>query len=172
MCNKYIVIWSGQECSSHVNPYLCALFYWSELMMKEEYFNILMNLVKKAQNKDEVPVGAIIVRNDKVIAKAYNKKNKSKNIFDHAEIIAIKKASKKKKDWRLNDCDLYVTLKPCNMCSAAINQSQFRNVYYLLDKDVNKKEYYKTKYIKTNNSMQSDSYSAILKGFFEKKRDK
>lgn len=140
--------------------------------MNEKYFKILINLAKKASKKAEVPISALIVCEDKIIAKAYNKRNKTKNIFDHAEIIAIKKASKRKKDWRLNDCDLYVTLKPCNMCSAAINQSQFKNVYYLVDKEENKKEYYKTKYIKTNIRTQRDEYLSILKGFFEKKRDK
>lgn len=140
--------------------------------MNEKYFKILINLAKKASKKAEVPISALIVCEDKIIAKAYNKRNKTKNIFDHAEIIAIKKASKRKKDWRLNDCDLYVTLKPCNMCSSAINQSQFKNVYYLVDKEENKKEYYKTKYIKTNMCTQQDEYLSILKGFFEKKRDK
>lgn len=140
--------------------------------MNEKYFEILINLAKKASKKAEVPISALIVCEDKIIAKAYNKRNKTKNIFDHAEIIAIKKASKRKKDWRLNDCDLYVTLKPCNMCSAAINQSQFKNVYYLVDKEENKKEYYKTKYTKANIRTQQDEYLSILKGFFEKKRDK
>lgn len=140
--------------------------------MNEKYFEILINLAKKASKKAEVPISALIVCEDKIIAKAYNKRNKTKNIFDHAEIIAIKKASKRKKDWRLNDCDLYVTLKPCNMCSAAINQSQFKNVYYLVDKEENKKEYYKTKYTKANMRTQQDEYLSILKGFFEKKRDK
>lgn len=140
--------------------------------MNEKYFEILINLAKKASKKAEVPISALIVCEDKIIAKAYNRRNKTKNIFDHAEIIAIKKASKKKKDWRLNDCDLYVTLKPCNMCAAAINQSQFKNVYYLIDKEKNKKEYYKTKYNKANIRMQQDEYLSILKGFFEKKRDK
>lgn len=140
--------------------------------MNEKYFEILINLAKKASKKAEVPISALIVCEDKIIAKAYNKRNKTKNIFDHAEITAIKKASKRKKDWRLNNCDLYVTLKPCNMCSAAINQSQFKNVYYLVDKEENKKEYYKTKYIKANIRTQRDEYLSILKGFFEKKRDK
>lgn len=140
--------------------------------MNKKYFEILINLAKKASKKAEVPISALIVCEDRIIAKAYNKRNKTKNIFDHAEIIAIKKASKRKKDWRLNDCDLYVTLKPCNMCSAAINQSQFKNVYYLVDKEENKKEYYKTKYIKANIRTQQDEYLSILKGFFEKKRDK
>ena len=171
MCNKYIVIWSGLESSSHVNPYLCALFYWV-VIMNEKYFNILINLLKKAVSIDEVPVSALIVKNGKIIAKAYNKRNKNHDILGHAEIIAIKKASQKLKDWRLFDCDLYVTLKPCSICENIIKQSRIQNVYYLIDKPDNKKEYNKTKFIKTNISTQKQQYKNILNHFFQKKRYK
>ena len=171
MCNKYIVIWSGLESSSHVNPYLCALFYWV-VIMNEKYFNILINLLKKAVFIDEVPVSALIVKNGKIIAKAYNKRNKNHDILGHAEIIAIKKASQKLKDWRLFDCDLYVTLKPCSICENIIKQSRIQNVYYLIDKPDNKKEYNKTKFIKTNISTQKQQYKNILNHFFQKKRYK
>lgn len=171
MCNKYIVIWSGPEGSSHVNPYLCALFYWV-VIMNEKYFNILINLLKKAVFIDEVPVSALIVKNGKIIAKAYNKRNKNHDILGHAEIIAIKKASQKLKDWRLFDCDLYVTLKPCSICENIIKQSRIQNVYYLIDKPDNKKEYNKTKFIKTNISTQKQQYKNILNHFFQKKRYK
>ena len=87
-------------------------------------------------------------------------------------MLVIRKASRKLKDWRLSDCELYVTLKPCKMCESAINQSRIKNVYYLLDKPVNKKEFYKTVYAKTNISTQEREYSSILSGFFQKKRDK
>lgn len=171
MCNKYIVNWSGQECSSHINPYLCALFYWSD-KMKEEYFKILLKLAKKAAKKGEVPISALIVKNNKIIAKNYNKRQKQKDIFNHAEMLVIKKTSRKLNRWHLNDCDLYVTLKPCKMCEAAINQSRIRNVYYLLDKPENKKEYNKTNYAETNISMLKEAYSQELSGFFQKQRDK
>ena len=140
--------------------------------MKNEYYNILIKLAKKASKKGEVPISALIVKNNHIIAQAYNKRNKRHNILDHAEIIAIEKASKKLKDWRLFNCDLYVTLKPCNMCTSIINQSRIENVYYLLDKPDNKKEYNKTKYKETNICMQKDEYSTILGDFFKKKRDK
>lgn len=140
--------------------------------MKEEYFDILIKLANKAAKKNEVPISALIVKDGKIIAKAYNKRNKSKYILDHAEMLVIKKASRKLKDWRLDNCDIYVTLKPCNICTAAINQSRIKNVYYLLDKSENKKEYSKTSYIKANKSMYINEYSAILKAFFKKKRDK
>ena len=140
--------------------------------MKEEYFNILIKLAKKASKMDEVPISAIIVKNNKIIAKAINKREKEQNVLNHAEIIAIKKASRKLKNWRLFDCDLYVTLKPCNMCENIIKQSRLRNVYYLLDKPETKKEYDKTQFIKTNICTYEQMYSKILTDFFQKKRDK
>lgn len=140
--------------------------------MEEKYFSILLKLAKKAVKKDEVPVSALIVKDGKIIAKAYNKRNKSKFVLDHAEMLVIKKTSGKLKDWRLNECDIYVTLKPCSICEAAIKQARIRNVYYLIDKLEDKKEYNKTKFIKANKSMFIDEYNKILKDFFTKKRDK
>lgn len=140
--------------------------------MNQEYFNILLKLAKKASKKDEVPISALIVQENKIIAKAYNKRNKSHFIGDHAEIIALKIASKKLKRWHLSDCELYVTLKPCNMCSSAINQARIKNVYYLLDNLEIKKEYSKTKYTQTNIRTINAEYSHILRDFFRRKRDK
>ncbi len=140
--------------------------------MKEEYINVLMQLAQKAFKKDEIPISALIVKNDKIIAKAYNKRVKNHDVLGHAEIIAIKKANKKLKDWRLFDCDLYVTLKPCSMCESIIKQTRLKNVYYLLDKPLTKKEYNKTKIIKTNICTYEQIYAKILNNFFQKKRDK
>ncbi len=140
--------------------------------MNEEYFDKLVKLAKKCAEKNDVPVSAIIIRNNKIIATAYNKRNKKRNSLYHAEIIAINKACKKLKKWILDDCDLYVTLKPCSMCEGAIRQSRIKNVYYLLDKPDNKKEYYKTNISKANISVYNDKYLLILKDFFQKKRDK
>ena len=136
--------------------------------MNEKYINQLIKLAKKASKKNEVPISAIIVKNDKIISKAFNMRVKNNKVLDHAEIIAIKKAEKKVKDWRLFDCDLYVTLKPCNMCEIIIKQSRIRNVYYLLEKLESKKDYNKTKFIKLSESEQT--YSDILEDFFKKKR--
>ncbi len=85
---------------------------------------------KKALDIDEVPVGAVIVKEGKIIARAYNKKESINNPLGHAEILVIKKACKKLNSWRLIDCDLYVTLEPCAMCVGAIVHSRFKNVYY------------------------------------------
>lgn len=79
---------------------------------------------------DEVPVGAIIVKDNKIIAKAYNQKEKDKLVTSHAEILAIQKASKKLKSWHLDDCVLYVSLEPCMMCLGAIYQSRIKKVIY------------------------------------------
>ena len=127
--------------------------------MQEKYFHILLKLSAKAAKRKEVPVSALIVKNSKIIAKAYNTRVTKKNVFNHAEMLAIKKASKKLKDWRLSDCDLYVTLKPCSICESAIKQARLKNVYYLIDKPVNKKEYNKTNFTKANISTIEDQYT-------------
>ena len=85
---------------------------------------------KKAYLIDEVPVGAVIVYNDKIIARGHNTREVKQSVLGHAEINAIKKASKKIGSWRLEDCDIYVTLEPCSMCSGAIIQSRIRNLYF------------------------------------------
>ncbi len=85
---------------------------------------------KKAAQKDEVPIGCVIVKDDQIIARAYNKREMKQCGTAHAEILAIEKACKKLGSWRLEDCDLYVTLEPCPMCSGAIIQSRIRNVIF------------------------------------------
>ena len=79
---------------------------------------------KKAYKLDEVPIGCVIVQGDKIIARGYNRRNTDKNTLAHAELAAIKKASKKTGDWRLEDCTMYVTLEPCQMCAGAIVQAR------------------------------------------------
>ena len=95
-----------------------------EMFMKEA-----LKEAKKAYDKEEIPVGAIIVKNNKIIARAYNKKEEKIDTTKHAEILAIQKASKKLKSWRLTDCDMYVTLEPCSMCAGALIQSRIRKVF-------------------------------------------
>ncbi len=140
--------------------------------MEEKYFKLLIKLAERAVKHNEVPISAIIVKNNKILAKAYNKRERKHDVLNHAEVIAIKKASKKLKDWKLFDCDLYVTLKPCSICENIIKQSRIKNVYYLLEKLENKKEYNKTKFIKKNNCTYEQIYEYILHDFFKKKRDK
>lgn len=96
---------------------------------KEKFMKEALKEAKKAYNKLEVPVGAIIVHNGKIIARAHNLKETKKDTTHHAEILAIQKASKKQNAWRLVDCDMYVTLEPCSMCTGAIINSRIRKLY-------------------------------------------
>ena len=94
----------------------------------EKYMKEAIKQAKKAYALDEVPIGCVIVQDDKIIARGYNRRNTDKNTLAHAEITAIKKASKKTGDWRLEDCTLYVTLEPCQMCAGAIVQARIPKV--------------------------------------------
>lgn len=94
----------------------------------ERYMKEAIKQAKKAYALKEVPIGCVIVYEDKIIARGYNRRNTDKNTLSHAEILAIKKASKKLGDWRLEDCTLYVTLEPCQMCAGAIVQARVSRV--------------------------------------------
>ena len=96
---------------------------------QEKFMKEALKEAKKAYDKEEIPVGAVIVKDNKIIARAYNVKEEKKDTTKHAEIIAIQKASKKLDNWRLNDCEMYVTLEPCSMCAGAIIQSRIKKVY-------------------------------------------
>lgn len=98
--------------------------------MDEYYLKEALKLAKTAAKHGDVPVGAIIVENNKIISKSYNKKEKQHSVISHAEINAISKACKKKKSNYLNNCTLYVTLEPCMMCTGAILQSHIKRVVY------------------------------------------
>lgn len=97
--------------------------------MHEEFMKIALSEAKKAFDKEEVPVGAVIVQNGKVIAKAHNLKETKNDTICHAEILAIQKASKKLKKWRLTDCEMYVTLEPCSMCAGALINCRLKKLY-------------------------------------------
>ena len=84
---------------------------------------------KKAYEKKEIPVGAVIVKDNKIIARAHNMKETKKDTTKHAEIIPLQKASKKLNTWRLNDCEMYVTLEPCTMCAGAIINARIKKIY-------------------------------------------
>ena len=102
----------------------------ANLSSPEKYMKQALKEAKKAYIKGEVPVGAVIVHNGKIIARGHNLKEKKSDVTSHAEINAIKKAAKKLNTWRLNDCDIYVTLEPCAMCSGAIIQSRIHNLIF------------------------------------------
>ena len=96
----------------------------AEIKTAEDYMKEALKEAKKAYKKDEVPVGAIIVKNGEIIARAHNLKEIKNDTTKHAEIIAIQKASKKIGAWRLEECQMYVTLEPCAMCAGAIINSR------------------------------------------------
>ena len=94
----------------------------------EKYMREAIRQAKKAYALEEVPIGSVIVYQDKIIGRGYNRSKVDKNTLAHAELQAIRKASKKMDDWRLEDCTMYVTLEPCQMCSGAIVQARIKRV--------------------------------------------
>lgn len=96
---------------------------------EEKFMKEALKEAQKAYDKEEIPVGAIIVKDGKIIARAHNLKETKQTATGHAEILAIEKASKKLESWRLIDCDMYVTLEPCTMCMGAIILSRIKNLY-------------------------------------------
>ena len=129
--------------------------------------NEALKQAKKAYEKDEVPVGAVIVKNGKIIARGYNLRETKQNALAHAEIICINKACKKLKNWRLEGCTMYVTLYPCKMCLGAIKESRLDMVYYGA-KDDNITEFDNT----VTTYLENKECSDILKFFFKQLRKK
>ena len=128
--------------------------------------NKLDKLLNKAIKHNEVPVSALLIKNNKIISKSYNRVNKKNNILNHAEINCIIKAQKKLKNWRLNDCELYVTLEPCSMCKEIIKKSRIKKVYYYIKQNnyINESEV-EYDYIESNTV-----FSDKLINFFKERR--
>ena len=131
---------------------------------------------QKAYNKLEVPVGAVIVKNGKIISRGYNQKETKYDTTKHAEIIAIQKASKKLKSWRLLDCEMYVTLEPCSMCAGAIINSRIKKVYIgTMDEKTGAagsrlnlfKDYKFNHNVEVETGILKDECEGILKDFFK-----
>ena len=99
-----------------------------KMTQDEKYMKAAIREAKKAYALDEVPIGCVIVQDGTIIARGYNRRNTEGDTLAHAELTAIKKASKKTGDWRLEDCTMYVTLEPCQMCAGAIVQSRMKKV--------------------------------------------
>ena len=140
--------------------------------MEEKYINELINLSKKSLKKSEVPIAALIIdENGKIISKAYNTRNIKQQTINHAEILAITKANKKLKSWRLNKCTLYITIEPCDMCKSVIKESRIQNVYYLLPRLPEKNQYNKTIFNKLKDmSEKEDNYQESINKFWKNKR--
>lgn len=147
--------------------------------MNEKFMIMAINEAKKAAKLGEVPVGAVIVKDDIIISKAYNTKEKQHSVTRHAEIIAVEKASKKFKNWRLDGCDIYITLEPCPMCASAIKQARISRVFYglsnyghsnkdiicsIFDKDKNNKG------CQVNCGYFEKEIEYMLKSFFKNRR--
>lgn len=94
------------------------------LRTHEKFMRAALKQAQKAYALDEVPIGCVIVQNGRIIARGYNRRNTDKNTLSHAELIAIRKAAKKTGDWRLEDCTMYITLEPCQMCAGAMVQAR------------------------------------------------
>ena len=147
---------------------------------KQKYMKEAYKLAQKAQNEGEVPVGAVIVYEDKIIARGYNRRKKDETTDSHAEMVAIKKANKKIGSWRLENCDIYVTLEPCPMCAGAAVSARIDRVVIgakdpkagALGSVIDMNSYPLNHKIKTEYGVCSEECSSLLKEFFEKKRRK
>lgn len=135
--------------------------------MKKIIIEQLKELNNIALKHGDVPVSCIIVKNNKIIAKEYNKRQKKNSPLAHAEILAIIKAAKRIKTWNLNDCELYVTLEPCDMCKSIINEARIKKVYYILSKT--KKNNDTVKYEQLDVA-DNDYFLNEIKEFFVNKR--
>lgn len=146
----------------------------------DEFMNKALKEAEKAYKKFEVPIGAIIVKNDKIIARAHNLREKNNLATSHAEILCIERACKKLKSWRLDGCQMYVTLEPCLMCAGAITQARINKVYIgakdtkngcvgsvaNVFKDINTTHKVEYEYI------ENEMCSNIITDFFKKLREK
>lgn len=147
--------------------------------MQEKFMKIALKEAKKAYDKEEIPVGAVIVKDGKVVAKAHNLKEQKNDTTKHAEILAIQKASKKLDSWRLQDCEMYVTLEPCSMCAGALIQSRIKKVYIgTMDYKTGAcgsvlnllNDYKFNHYVEIETGILADECEKILKDFFKELR--
>ena len=146
-----------------------------DLIIKE-----VLGEAKKAYKKDEVPIGAVVVKDNKIISRGYNQRISKNNALLHAEIVAIQKATKKLNNWRLDECELWVSLEPCLMCVGAILQARISKVYFFAKNEKEGAIISKYSILDDNKLPQKVKYkfipideaSIILKEFFRKKRGK
>lgn len=155
---------------------MCVSFFMDGEIMNNnlKYMQIAIKEAKKAAKRGDVPVGAVIVYKNKIIAKAHNKKQLRRNSLKHAELLVINKACKKLKTWHLDECTIYVTLEPCMMCTGAIIESRIKKIYYATKSDkygsLNKiTEKNKTK-MQINEGICKKESIDNLKNFFKEKR--
>jgi tRNA(adenine34) deaminase len=146
----------------------------------EDWMNEAFSLASQAAKEDEVPVGAIVVFQGQIVGRGYNRREQDQSPIAHAEILAIQEAAASLKSWRLNECVLFVTLEPCPMCLAAVQQARIQEVYYgatdskggALSLGYRLHENPKTNHRFKVTHQESSQCSQILKDFFAKKRKK
>lgn len=163
-----------------MNPDHDIIMKSQENQKKYKFMKAALKEAEKAALMDEVPVGAVIVYQDKIIARAHNTREKTQSFHAHAEFLAMMKAAKKIGSWRLEDCDVYVTMEPCPMCAGAMIQSRIHHLYYgatdskaggvesrvrLLDIPFNH-------HIDVESGILADESTQLLKEFFKKLRQK
>ena len=170
MCNINVGTKSGSEDSSFNNLLLCALFVWEKYMDKK-YLDEIYNLAMKAFDCNEVPVGAIVVKDGVIIGKGYNCKDGTQVATKHAEIVAIEEACRCINSWRLDNCELYVTLEPCMMCAGAIMESRIKETKFLLNRtNVCFKPGSFIKIHMIDDKKMCDKYLKLIQKFFVNKR--
>ena len=155
-------------------------FFFFGGIMNKKYMDLAFFYAEKAYNLDEVPIGAVIVKDDKVISYGYNLKESNNSSLEHAEMIAIKEASKKLNNWRLDGCSMYVTLDPCPMCASAIKQSRISYVYSALKNSDSKNSQLICKIFENDatnpnvffiSNIDSERSKKMLSSFFKKQRN-
>lgn len=143
-------------------------------MNKEYFMELALEQAKIAYKKREIPIGCVIVKNGKVIAKAYNTREKSKSAIAHAEILAIDKACKKVKNWRLEGSDIFVTVEPCLMCMGAILNARIKNVYYgakntsMTNVDIDYSKSILNHKVNVVAGIKEEECASLLKSFFKR----
>lgn len=149
--------------------------------MNKDFLDLAFFYAEKAYSANEVPIGAVIVKNNEVISYGFNKKEESNSVLAHAELIAIAEASKKLNNWRLEECDIYITLDPCPMCASAIKQARIKNVYSALNNaDSNNLplilDIFSTDKVNSSvnfvSNLDSERSKILLSNFFKKQRKK
>ncbi|MBO4637989.1 MAG: nucleoside deaminase [Clostridiales bacterium] len=149
---------------------------------KIKFMRAALKEAKKGFDRDECPIGCVIVKDGKVLSRAHNMKLSKNNPILHAEVVAIDKACRKTGDWRLNDCDMYVTLEPCTMCSGAIVQARIRKVYFgayepksgavCSCNDIFNVEHGHNHAVDFEGGILEDECAELMKAFFKKLRTK
>ena len=146
----------------------------------EEYMQIALALARKAGKLNEVPIGALIVKNGKVIAKGYNKRERTHDATAHAEVVAIRKACKKLRDFRLTGCTMYVTMEPCTMCMGTILNARIDTVIFggsqdkpniLSSREINERAELNHK-VQIISGVLGEESSLLVSNYFKSKRKK